>query len=273
MAEMLWQVYAIKYADRNNRTRVESFIADPAHDQPHPMDYFVWVLKSGDSVILVDTGYDADEARRRGRPIITAPAKAIEALGLSAESITDIIITHLHYDHAGSLGAFPNARFHLQPAEMAYATGPCMCEDVLRKPFTGEHICAAVKAVFSGRVRFNAEDEQIADGMTVHRVGGHSKGLQVVRVKTASGWMCLASDATHYYENFLTRTPFPIVVDVEEMLRGYDRIQALTDRPEMVIPGHDPLVTELYPRHGTSGFVWRLDVGPTGALPDALKAD
>ena len=91
-------------------------------------------------------------------------------------------------------------------------------------------------------------------------------------VKTATGWMCLASDATHYYENFLTSTPFPIVVDVEEMLRGYDRIQALTDRPEMVIPGHDPLVTELYPRHGTSGFVWRLDVGPVSALPEGLAA-
>ena len=56
------------------------------------------------------------------------------------------------------------------------------------------------------------------------------------------------------------------------MLRGYDRIQALTDRPEMVIPGHDPLVTELYPQHGTSGFVWRLDVGPVSALPEGLAA-
>ena len=186
--------------------------------------------------------------------------------------VDDVIITHLHYDHAGTLGSFPRATFHLQPAEMAYATGPCMCEDVLRKPFTGDHICEAVKAVFSGRVRFNGEDDQIAGGITVHRVGGHSKGLQVVRVKTATGWMCLASDATHYYENFLTRTPFPIVVDVEEMLRGYDRIQALTDRPEMVIPGHDPLVTELYPQHGTSGFVWRLDVGPVSALPEDLTA-
>ena len=267
MPEMLWQVYAIKYADRNNRTRVESFIADPAHDQPHPMDYFVWVLKSGDSVILVDTGYDADEARRRGRPIITAPAKAIEALGLSAESITDIIITHLHYDHAGSLGAFPNARFHLQPAEMAYATGPCMCEDALRKPFTGAHICDAVTALYSGRVRFAREDDQIAEGVTVHCVGGHSRGLQVVRVKTAAGWMCLASDATHYFENFLQRKPFPIVVDVEAMLAGFDRIQNLASRTELVVPGHDPLVTSIYPAFGTSGFVWRLDAGPQAPLP------
>ena len=270
MSESLWEVYAVKYADRNNRTRFESFMFDPLHEQPHPMDYFVWVLKSEGRTILIDTGYDTEEAERRGRPILRHPVQAIGALGLTADDIDDVIITHLHYDHAGTLGSFPRATFHLQPAEMAYATGPCMCEDVLRKPFTGDHICEAVKAVFSGRVRFNGEDDQIADGITVHRVGGHSKGLQVVRVKTATGWMCLASDATHYYENFLTRTPFPIVVDVKEMLRGYDRVQALTNRPEMVIPGHDPLVTELYPQHGTSGFVWRLDVGPVAALPDGL---
>jgi len=267
MTEKLWEVYAVKYADRDDRLRMDSFIGDPDHSQPHPMDYFVWVLKSGDQVIMVDTGFDAEEARRRGRRDARVPAQAIEALGLSADRISDIIITHLHYDHAGSLGDFPQARLHLQPAEMAYATGPCMCEDALRKPFTGEHICNAVMALYSGRVRFAAEDDQVAEGVTVHRVGGHSRGLQVVRVKTAAGWMCLASDATHYYENFLCRKPFPIVVDVEAMLAGFDRIQALASRTGLVIPGHDPLVTSLFPAFGTSGFVWRLDAGPQAALP------
>ena len=270
MTDMLWEVFAVKYADRNNRMRVESFILDPAHDQPHPMDYFVWVLKARERVIMVDTGYAHDEAKRRGREILRQPVKAIEALGLGAEDVDDIIVTHLHYDHAGCLGDFPRAKIHIHPVEMAYATGPCMCEDALRMPFTGAHICDAVTALYSGRVRFTAEDDVVADGVTVHRIGGHSKGLQAVRVKTAAGWMCLASDGTHFYENFLKRKPFPIVVDVEEMLRGFDRIQDLATRPEMVIPGHDPLVTSLYPAFGDSGFVWRLDGGPTGMLPDGI---
>ena len=270
MSEMLWEVYAIKYADRNNRKRVESFILDPLHDQPHAMDYFIWVLKSGDQVILVDTGYDPVEAKRRGRAILRPPVKALEAVGVMPDEVKDVIVTHLHYDHAGCLADFPNATLHIHPTELAYATGPCMCEDALRAPFTGAHICDAITALYSGRVRFTGESDYVADGVTVHRIGGHSKGLQAVQVKTASGWMCLASDAAHYYENFLRRKPFPIVVDVEEMLAGFDRIQGLATSTELVIPGHDPLVTDLFPAYGESGFVWRLDGGPTASLPDNL---
>jgi len=98
-------------------------------------------------------------------------------------------------------------------------------------------------------------------------VGGHSKGLQAVRVKTGSGWLCLASDATHYYENFITQKPFPIVVDVEQMLQGFDIITQLASDTALVIPGHDPLVCRLFPQEGHSGFVWRLDKGAIKTLP------
>ena len=130
MSDKLWEVYAVKYADRNDRTRNDSFMFASDHNSNHPMDYFVWVLRCGKEVILVDTGYDEGEAGLRDRPIHHRPAKAIEALGLKAEEISQVIITHLHYDHAGTLADFPNAKFYLQTAEMAYATGPCMCSDV-----------------------------------------------------------------------------------------------------------------------------------------------
>ena len=265
--EKLWEVYALKYAERDDRVRSESFLFDTDHQSKHPMDYFVWVLKSGDDVILVDTGFDVDEARRRFRPIVRAPQKALSALNLAPKDIKKTIITHLHYDHAGSLRDFPNTVFYLQSAELAYASGPCMCEDVLRMPYTGEHICDMVQALYSGRVVFADGDMEVSPGVTLHCVGGHSRGLQVVRVKTKNGWLCLASDATHYYENFLTRKPFPIVVDVENMLKGFDVIQDLASDDSLIIPGHDPLVTKLFPKDGISGFLWRLDVGTIGDLP------
>ncbi len=257
-----WQVHAVKYADRNARTRADSFIFDDNHDAPHAMDYFMWVLTNGDQTILVDTGYDQPEAAARDRPITLDPREALKPLGVKAETITQLIVTHLHYDHAGGLHLFPNATIHLQQAEMAYATGPCMCHGTLQMPFTADHVCEAVKRVYSGRCVFHDGDGQVADGVTVHCLGGHSRGLQAVRVRTDAGWLCLASDATHYYENVFEKKPFPIVVDLEDMLAGFDTLHRLASDPKLIIPGHDPLIRELFPQD-RADHIFRLDKGPS----------
>ncbi len=256
-----WEVYALKYADRTERLRGDSFIFDEAHDTPHPMDYFLWVLRRGAQVLLVDTGYDAQEGTARGRPIRLDPAAALAPLGLTPEAIDTVIVTHLHYDHAGGLHLFPNARLHLQAAEMAYATGPCMCHDTLRMPFTANHVCEAIRRLYAGKVVFHDGDAEIADGVTVHRIGGHSRGLQAVRVRTQAGWMVLASDAAHFYENLWRRKPFPIVVDLQDMLDGFDRLERLASRRALIVPGHDPLVTTVFPL-GPAAHIRRLDQGP-----------
>lgn len=243
----IWEVFALKYAERNSRTRAESFISDPHHDHQHDMDYFIWILRNGSKTILVDTGYDTQEGQRRDRAIQISPVDLVRQFGLEPDAIDTLIITHLHYDHAGTLKAFPNASLHVQEIEMSYATGPCMCHDHLRAPFTGEHICDMVRALYAGRVNFSSGNATIADGVETHLVGGHSRGLQCVRVKTQRGWIVLASDAAHYYENYQAAKPFPIVVDLEDMLIGFKRIQDLSGGKDHVIPGHDPLVRSLYP--------------------------
>lgn len=256
-----WEVHAVKYAERNERLRNDSFIFDANHDTPHPMDYFMWVLRKGDRVILVDTGYDTEEASNRQRPIRLDPVPALAPLGLTPDDVTEIIVTHLHYDHAGGLHLFPNATLHLQEAEMIYATGPCMCHDTLRFPFTASHVCEAIKRLYLGKVTFHDGEAEIAEGVTVHCIGGHSRGLQCVRVRTKAGWMVLASDAAHYYENVFARKPFPLVVDVQDMFDGFDTLLRLASAPSLVIPGHDPLVRSYF-AEGVAPHVYRLDPGP-----------
>lgn len=257
-----WEVLALKYASRNDRTRADSFIFDDNHDVNHPMDYFIWVLRQRDKVIVVDTGYDDAEGHARSRPVSRHPTEALAGLNIDASSVTTVIITHLHYDHAGCLTAFPNATLHVQAAELAYATGPCMCHDVLRMPYTGEHVCDLVRSLYAGRVNFHEGDGEVADGVTVHCIGGHSRGLQAVRVRTESGWLCLASDAAHYYENVLARKPFPVVVDLQAMLDGFTTLEKLASKAELVVPGHDPIVTRIFPMLPQADFIWRLDRGP-----------
>lgn len=264
MSDDTYEILAVKYAERTERFRDESSVMPEPddHSTPQPMDYFVWVIRNAARTIVVDTGFDQAEAGRRNRQLQRTPAAALELIGVSAGSIDQLVVTHLHYDHAGTLGAFPKANFHLQAAEMQYATGPCMCHTLLRKPFTADHVCEMVRHVYSGRVVFHDGDAQIAPGITVHKMGGHSRGLQCVRVATAGGPVVLASDSSHYYENFETGKVFPIVVDVEDTLKGYARLKQLAASRRHIIPGHDPLVLQRYPalNSQTAGIVHRLDV-------------
>ena len=119
---------------------------------------------------------------------------------------------------------------------MAYATGPCMCHDHLRYPFTADHVCEMVRNVYSGRVAFHDGDAEVAPGVTVHKIGGHSRGLQCVRVMTATGPVVLASDSSHFYENFEKGKVFPITVDVADVLDGYARLKSWRPRPGASCP-------------------------------------
>jgi glyoxylase-like metal-dependent hydrolase (beta-lactamase superfamily II) len=262
MASETYEVLVVKYAERTDRTRLESFIGADDHDAPHQIDFFLWVIRNAERTIVVDTGFDLAEGQRRNRKLMRAPSQALAMVGVEAAEVEEVIITHLHYDHAGTLSAFPAARFHLQEAEMAFATGPCMCHPHIQHPFTAEHVCEMVRHVYSGRVVFQDGDGEIAPGVTVHKLGGHSRGLQCVRVATASGPIVLASDGTHFYENFEMGKVFPIVVDVADVLAGYARMRKLAASDRHVVPGHDPLVLKRYPALSTEteGVVHRLDL-------------
>ena len=265
MATDTYEILALKYAEKRDRTRVDNFIMADDHASVMPMDYFVWVVRNGNRTVVIDTGFDEAEGKRRGRSILRQPVEALTLIGVDASEIGEVVITHLHYDHAGTMPAFPKARFHLQAAEMAYATGPCMCHPHMQLPFTADHVCEMVRNVYSGRVAFHDGDAEIAPGITLHRIGGHSRGLQSVRVMTAGGPVVLASDATHYYENFETGKPFPIVADMQEVLDGYETLMRLAGSARRVVPGHDPLVLRRYPAftHASQGIVHKLDVART----------
>ena len=99
-----------------------------------PLDFYVWVIRNPARTLLVDTGFSADMAVRRGRRYLASPVDLLKQIGIAAESVEDIVVTHMHYDHAGNIAAFPKARLHLQEKEMAYCTGRCMCHAAMRSP-------------------------------------------------------------------------------------------------------------------------------------------
>jgi glyoxylase-like metal-dependent hydrolase (beta-lactamase superfamily II) len=258
------EIYALRYATMSPRTPNMNYLQPDPHDTTaQDLDYFVWLIRSGGRDILVDTGFNAEEASARNRRLTLNPVDALAGFGVRAEDIRDVIVTHLHYDHAGNLDRFPSARFHLQEREMSYATGRCMCNGLLRHPFSVEHVTTMVRHVYQERVTFHSGDGEVAPGITVHRVGGHSDGLQVVKVETARGPVVLASDAAHYYGNLQRRSPFPIVYNIGDMATGWEEVERLAGHPDRFIPGHDPIVAEIYPRASDHVDAFALHVAPS----------
>ena len=242
----VYEVYAIRYATRSAK-RQNHFIGGDPHDAPMPMDYFIWLVRGADCSFVVDTGFAADVAARRGRQLLRLPAEGLALLGVDANQVNDVIITHMHYDHVGTFDAFPKAQFHLQDDEMAYATGRHMRHKQFNHGYEVDEVVGMVRMVFKDRVTFYSGEAELAPGISVHRIGGHTHGLQCVRVNTQRGWIVLASDCSHFYEHFEQKRVFTTMFHVGEAIDGYATLNRLAQSPRHIIPGHDPLVMTRYP--------------------------
>lgn len=269
MAAPVTRIDAIRYA-RHERTAAANFSAPvDDHDLPMPLDYYIWAIRrDGEPPVIVDTGFGEDAAVARGRTLIRPVAQGLRDAGIDHLLVEDVILTHLHYDHAGSLGAFPNARFHLQDAEMAGATSRAMCDHETRAPFDGEPVAQLVRKLYADRVVFHAGDEEFAPGIALRLCAGHTAGLMVVCCETERGRVVLASDAAHLYANIVRRLPFPIFIDEADYRKAQARALELAGGSlDHLIPGHDPLVLECFP--GANGIA-RVDLAPHIAISEKL---
>ncbi len=257
-----YEVFAVRYAHLD-RTARHNFAGGDEHDGPMPLDYYVWAIVGAGRAVIVDTGFDEATARRRGRQIVRPVAEGLKAIGVEPDAVEHIVISHMHYDHAGNHDLFPRARYHLQDAEMAYCAGRCMGEPEVGGIFEAADVAAMVHKVFAGRVEFHDGDAEIAPGITLHKVGGHTRGMQIVRVATERGWVVLGSDTAHFYRNLEERRAFPIFDDLPAYFEAQRTALRLASSPDHFIPGHDPIVLARYPQAETGlDGVARVDLAP-----------
>jgi glyoxylase-like metal-dependent hydrolase (beta-lactamase superfamily II) len=238
-----YEVYALRYCSRANE-RSDAFYQYHLYHEPDGeigMDYYFWLVRSVDRVVLVDTGFNAERGAALGRNQDTHPRELLSRMGVSPEDVDHVILSHAHYDHVGNLGLFPNATFSMARSEFEFWTGPLSRKNILCKVVDEDDIAELQRVNAEGRMHFVDGPEEILPGITVTPLPGHTPGQMITRIATAAGDLVLASDAAHYYEEIDQDRPFTFFHDIEKMFVSYETLRELEAEPGVtVIAGHDP---------------------------------
>lgn len=245
-----YEVLAVRYGTRIAR-KAESYLNYHVYGEPdaaQPMDYFFWVVRNADTTVVVDCGFDPEVGRRRGRKTLIHPVEALRGLGIDPQTVSQLVVTHAHYDHIGNLDAFPAAEIVIARREYEFWTGPYADRVQFAHSTEAAELARLAKAGADGRLRLVEDSLDVAPGLELVVVGGHTPGQLVAQVAVSDGAVVLAADALHFYEELEWDRPFFVVSDLLEMYRGFDLLREMTADPgRRLVAGHDTEVGARYP--------------------------
>lgn len=242
-----WEVYAVRYATVPN-FRVSGLIAGADTARRIDIAMMVWLLRGPSGrTVLVDAGFKRADLIARWKPVgYTRPDSAVARAGVAAEQITDVIVSHIHWDHFDGADLFPNARFWIQREEVDHhidAAGRAIDRAIDAPDAAMLHALRA-----AGRVSYvDGDAKEIIPGITVFTGGKHTYQSQYAGVRTVQGTVVIASDNMYLYENLDTRKPIAQTLDAVSNLAAQTRMTTLATSPRLIIPGHDPAVFDRFP--------------------------
>lgn len=264
------EVIVVRYGTRQT-TKSECYYNFRAYREPDAemtMDYFFWIFRSAEQTIVIDTGFSPEAAIARKRQPVVAPADALARLGIDPTEVKLLVLTHAHYDHAGNLGLYPNAKIVMSRKEFEF-----WGTDMGKRPQYGHHIdpldIERIQALHrEGRITLlDTPQNTLIPGIELYELGGHTPGQMAVVVEMPEGPVILASDAIHYYDELEQDRPFAVLDSLADMYRGYERIREWLQRPgALMIPGHDPDVMNRFAPVDASdpSFAVRIDAHGAG---------
>lgn len=244
-----YEVYAIQYATLPDFP-VAGLVAGADKSRKMDIAMLVWLIRGNGRNILFDSGFYRPQFFKDWKVgEFTKPSEAIQRLGLKPEDITDVIISHAHWDHADGADLFPKAKIWIQKDELEYYAGEAWQSRRTHGGIDPEDVLALVKMNTEGRVGLvNGDAQEILPGITCYTGGKHTYASQFITVNTAGGTVVLASDNVYLYENLDKHVPIAATLDATSNLRAQDRMKQLASDPKLIIPGHDPDEMKRYPR-------------------------
>jgi glyoxylase-like metal-dependent hydrolase (beta-lactamase superfamily II) len=244
-----YEIYAIRYAELPDFP-VAGLVKGADSARKMDIAMMVWLVKGNGKNILVDSGFYRDQFFKQWKvKDFVKPSEAIAQVGLKPEDITDVIITHMHWDHADGMDLFPKAKIWIQKDEYTYYTGEAWQQRRTHGGIDPDDVLAIVKLNMDGRVGLvNGDAQEIIPGITCYTGGKHTWQSQYVSVDTKAGKVVLASDNMYLYENLDKHVPIAATLDADSNLRAQDRMKQIAANPKLIIPGHDPAVFERFPK-------------------------
>jgi glyoxylase-like metal-dependent hydrolase (beta-lactamase superfamily II) len=211
----------------------------------------IWPLVASDgTIVLVDAGFTREKFITQWKPRdYVTPDSALRRAGFDPGRVTDIVISHIHWDHADGVERFPGARVWLQRAEFEHYVG---ADGRALAPAIDREVAAMYRRLAdAGRIRLlEGDSAEVRAGIRVYTGGKHTFASQYVSVETAGGTAVIASDNAYLYENLDRVRPIAQTLDSLSNLRAHRRMLQLATRPALVVPGHDPAVLTRFPAAG-----------------------
>jgi glyoxylase-like metal-dependent hydrolase (beta-lactamase superfamily II) len=242
-----YEIYAVRYATIPEFA-VSGLVSGAEASRKMDIAMMVWLVRGGGKNILVDAGFYREQFFKQWHVTdYMKPSDAVRRAGVKPEEITDVIVTHLHWDHADGMDLFPNARVWVQKDELEYYAGSAWQSRRTHGGIDPDDVIAAVKLNIAGKLGLvNGDAQEILPGIVCYTGGKHTFASQFVGVKTRSGTVVLASDNVYLYENLEKHVPIAATLDAASNLRAQDRMKELAGDTRRIVPGHDPAVMKRF---------------------------
>lgn len=239
-----YDIYAVKFGERKNYVQMSDVAVGDKSGDSTKVFFMYWVLKSKDKVILVDAGFTEDAGIDTNTVTFTRPDKLLASIDVKPEDVTDIIITHPHWDHIGGIDLYPKAMVWMQ--EEDYNDFVLKRKDPEAIGFNKKDIQKVLERKAKGSIRLLKfhRDDMIFPNVTVFVSGSkHTAGSQYLMVHNGKQHVIIASDNCKYYRNITKMLSSPATSDQKAYIRSLRTMKQLVGGDmDLVIPGHDPLV-------------------------------